>query len=232
MLPANKSDAQFTYEDLLVFSKAYNERNDCAVIATTVVTGHTYSKIHEMFRQNGRRNRCGAYNTILFKVLANLGYRIHDVTLSYPGRTIRSVVPQLPKLGRYIVHSSAHVSGIVDGVVHDHAHDRGFFVHNVWQIIGLADPVPDPVVAVESQRERWAGVVTAQAAIRALAAKEYKAALLRDGQPYAPFVKKWWLALRARVMAEAERHGLKRTTASIELGKWQNEIGYDMRTLR
>jgi hypothetical protein len=223
---------QYTYEDLYRVSQAYNESSDCTVIATCVVTNSAYPKVHEMFRQSGRRRRCGSFNVVMFKILADLGYKVHDVSLSYPARTVRSIVPQLPKIGRYIVQASGHVTGVVDGVAHDHAHDQGLFVEAVWQVIGLTDPIPDPVKAVESARGRWAGAVTAQAAIRALAAREYKATLQREQQPYAPFVKRWWLALRARVMAEAERQGLKRTTASIELGKWQNEIGYDMRTLR
>jgi hypothetical protein len=47
-----------------------------------------------------------------------------------------------------------------------------------------------------------------------------------------PSTRKFWLAFRAEVYAELERQGIKRTTASIILGQWQKEIGYDMRFLK
>jgi hypothetical protein len=45
----------------------------------------------------------------------------------------------------------------------------------------------------------------------------------------APNSRRFWLSLRAEIMELCEGHGIKKTTCSVELGKWQTEIGYDMK---
>lgn len=221
--------SQFTYKELKGVSELFNERNDCTVIATCVVTNSPYPMIHEMFRKRGRRRRCGCMRDNVFSVLTEMGYRIKEVTISYPGRTVRAVVPQLPKDGRFLIGSSRHITGVVNGKAECWAHEGGLFVQGVWQVLDTHEPDPDIVIRADLAKGRWSGAVQAQAAIRAFADRQLAARLQPAESP--PFRKKWWLGLRASVMAECERHGIKRTTASIELGKWQAELGYSMTRL-
>lgn len=228
----------FDFEFLQAAAVAFNERNDCSVKAVCLVTDRPYPEIHEMFRKLGRRKRCGTPWHITTGVLVNCGYRLQDVTVSFPLRTIRAVGPSLDRANKYFVRASKHVAAAVGGRVYDWSEDRGLYVKQVFRLVGQADE--DPVISfpnTDRQAGRWSSGVSASGLIWAMAEKELEHTLREmDGEALhsndndlkPPPTRRFWLALRARVMARAESYHIKRTTASVELGKWQESKGYPM----
>lgn len=221
----------FDFRYLEAACAAMKERNDCAVKAVCVVTDEPYPKIHEMFRQMGRRKRCGTHDHITRAVLAKCGYKLQDVTISFPQRTIRSVGPTLSINDKFLLSCSKHVAGAVGGVVYDWSEQRGLYVQHVYKLVRREDEMPQiQIPPTDHQAGRWRGGRPASAIIWDLAEKELEDTLRETGflNPVAPRSRRFWLALRARVMAKAEAQNIKRTTSSIELGKWQREKGYPM----
>ncbi len=231
--PANV--VRFTYEELNKVSHAFNEKNDCAVLAICVVTNNAYPKIHEMFRKMKRRARCGTSNSITFSVLRQLGFKGFDVSRSFAAKTVRALIPTLDPSNIYLVQTVDHIFGVAYGECGAHEQATGGFVVAIHQV--LEEHEHDPAITIQqpADRRRWRSDVTAAEAVWNLANRELDKALDEIAAIYKPVngvkppkTRRWWLALRARVAASAAKHGLKATTVSVELGKWQENAGYPM----
>lgn len=236
---------QLTYKDLCEQAHSYKEKNDCAVIATCLLANRPYSEIHALYKDLGRRKRCGVNNGIILAALARLGFKHTDVKRYYPGRTVRAVGPQLPKDGKFLLFSANHVATVVNGVVEDWSAMRGLQIVFILQIQQKDEPAQKHEVHYEHELPRWKGNIPASTAIRNLAERELAKTLgqMREAEEsqhgalpvgttwHAPRSKRWWLSLRARVHAVGCKHGLKATTMSVELGKWQAEIGFPMQEM-
>lgn len=220
------------YHFLTACTIAFNEKHDCAIIALCIITGESYPKIHEMLRVAGRRRRCGTYNVQTQAVLSQLGYRITDVTRQYTERSVRAIGPTLPKDKKFMILVSKHISAVVNGRVIDWAEDRGLFVQTVWQITELHEPEPDIIIPRAVPKGRYRARFPAAEVVRQAGLNVLNSFLADEKRNQAPRNRRWWLKLRAHAMADLDRMGIKRTTASIELGKWQVSIGYDMTDLR
>jgi hypothetical protein len=249
--------ALFDYAYLKLVSHAYGERNDCVVIALCVLSGESYPKVHQILKNRGRRNRCGTQWHTTTAALHDLNLKLHPVTITYDGRTIRSLVPQLPHHlndpisnmmlpARFLIKAARHVAGVVMGSCEDWSDERGLYVQQVYQVLDSTDNTPPISYNVRTNtpeyRARWSHpTISAAEAIRAFGIAEiqkwheenYPGSLnLPINFRGLPKTRKFWLSLRARAMARCEDAGLKRTTASIELGKWQSELGYHMTYLQ
>lgn len=222
---------RYTYAEISAAANAFNETNDCAVRAVCIATNNAYPKIHEMFKKMKRRNRCGTPNVTTYAVIKQLGYKLWNVSRSYSAKTVRSLGPTLPKGQIFLVETCDHMLAVVDSKVEDYSFERAFVVHRIWQVLHETEQEPDIIVPRPIHTQRWAGPSKVSTAIRNLAEQELALTLANEHRQQAPFSKRWWLTLRARVHAAGERHGLKLTTMSVELGKWQTELGYDMKRL-
>lgn len=220
----------FDYDFLCNVSRAFGERNDCAVVATSVVTNEGYPKVHELYKKAGRRKRCGTQWIHTMAVMAQLGVKMHDVTQSFPGKTVRSVAPQLHKDRVYLIRTAKHVLGIIDGRVEDWTAQRGVYVLQIFDITKDYEPAPEITIRPDlTTRGRWNMGLPVSEVIRGHADKILNGRLVVAGVHRAPNTRRFWLTVRAEIMEVCEKyHGVKRTTCSVELGKWQADIGYPM----
>lgn len=225
---------RYDYAFLRAVSNTMGEKNDCTVVCVAAVTATPYTIVHSMMKKMGRRDRCSTGNHITKAVIGQLGFRLFDVSRSFNGRTIRAVAPSLHHEKRYIIWSSRHVSAVIGGKVEDWADERGLFVQAITQVLEMHEPDPDIQIAAPPPMGRWHAVAhgaKAREMVRDEAEYHLKHRLREMGLSTAPRSRRWWLGLRAKIMTTLEMYEIKRTTASVELGLWQVEIGYDMKTL-
>lgn len=221
-----------SYEVAQSVSRSMNERNDCAVVALTIVSDKPYAEVHTVLKSKGRRKRCGTQWPVIGAACYELELRLTEVTHQFSGKTIRALVPQLPKSGRFLVRISKHVLGVVNGIAQDWSNETGGMVRQVFAVDHPTDAPSAFVVPVSPAPNRFNGVIKASEVVQYHGEKELNLFRAERGRP--PRTSAEWLALRAKVMAACEVRipPIKRTTASVELGKWQTDIGYDMTTIR
>jgi hypothetical protein len=222
LLPPLPDKLTFTFAELRAAGDAMGERKDCAVIATCVVTGYAYPKIHEMYRLVGRRARCGTPWVYTIGVLAQLGLRLVDISKFYDGASIRSIVPQLPSKGKFLVSSRKHVSAVIDGVCEDWADERKLYVQGIYQVVDM-DDYDLPVAPAKPKRKVYIDYSQPTKAVWAIAE-----ILLDDPTtPAAPAIptRRYWSTFRAKVIAECVGNGIHKTTAAVQVGKWMADKG-------
>lgn len=214
-------DVVYSYADLDAVSNAYGEHMDCSVLATCIVSGETYPKIHEMYRKLGRKNRTKTGTHLTWMVLRDLGLQPHDVTHFYDGCSIRSLAPMLPSKGNFLVFVRGHVAAVRDGVLEDVANPKKLYVKSVYQILPMEDVFFPP-----AQRKRKV-IVDYEKPTKAVWA--IADILLEDKSPMNS--RRWWSNFRAEVVAECIANGIHKTTASVQVGKWMSSEGYHMELL-
>ncbi len=113
-------------------SEGMNEKNDCAVRAVAIITGKSYTEIHQVFARCGRRHRGRTWHHTTTLVLMHLG--IKTVPVLFKGKTIRTLARELPK-GYYLVRIRNHMLAIKDGRVCDWTEGRLHRVKEVYKVL-------------------------------------------------------------------------------------------------
>lgn len=194
-------------------SQQKGERNDCAVKALAIATGTEYNTVHALLAAKGRRKGGRTRHTWIYETLEELGFEKLDITRHLQGRTVRTVQRELVE-GTFLALVSGHILAIKDGKVEDWTEGRQHRIRNVYAVYrkgeefagSIRKPEPAPV---EKPKQG-----TIRDTIFELADRMW----LEAGQPSdLKVVRK----LRIQMMDELEKHGVKRTTASVELGQWQ-----------
>jgi hypothetical protein len=205
------------------------EKRDCAIIATSVVTGYSYPRLHEMYRLLGRRARCATPWAYTLGVFAQLGLRLNDLTNFYDGASIRSIVPQLPEQGKFFVRSRKHVSAVRNGTCFDWADDRKLYVQGIYEIVD-ADSAPNLSPPPARKRKVYIDYSQPTKAVHAIAdiLMDEIISDLASPQPPALPTRRYWSTFRAKVVAECVANGIHKTTASVQVGKWMAEQGLHM----
>lgn len=207
------------YQSLTEVRNRHNETNDCAVVAVVIATGAPYEKVHQMMESKGRKSRRGTAQNITNAVLSKLGYMrfpIRDREVLTNGLTIRTLLPYLPE-GTFLVHTPGHILCIRDGVVQDWSANRLLRVYKIEQV--LPDTHDQRTYTVPESIVPYApGKGTQADLIHAMADKLHKEA-------GSPTDIKELRKLRINIMDHLwEACGIRRTTASSELGKWQKIV--------
>jgi hypothetical protein len=235
-MPPIADKFEFTFEELRAAGDAMNERHDCSIIATSVVTGYAYPRIHEMYRILGRRRRCATPWVYTIGVLAQLGLKLNDLSKFYDGASIRSIVPQLPEQGNFFVSSRKHVSAVRNGVCYDWADERKLYVKGIYQIVNLDEPL-DPNPPARPKRKVFIDYSQPTKAVWAIADILFESEKQPDpsihsdphsskltvhpGLPlHAGPSRRYWSTFRAKVIAECVNNGINKTTAAVQVGKW------------
>lgn len=226
VLPPLPEKFEYTYAELRAVADAMDEKRDCAVIATCVVTGYAYPKIHEMYRLFGRRARCGTPWAYTLGVFLKLGLRLHNISKFYDGASIRSIVPQLPSKGAFLVGSRKHVSGVRDGVCEDWADDRKLYVQGIFQVVD-GDSPPDFSPPAKAKRKIIIDFEQPTKAVHIIADIFMRDEEAAHAVP-AIATRRYWSTFRAKVVAECVGNGINKTTASVQVGKWMYNNGLIM----
>lgn len=197
------------------------EKRDCAVIAIAVVTGRAYTEIHERLRKLGRRTHCGTSWPTQIQVLKDCGFAVHEITGYYEGASIRSIAPQLPQEGKFLVRTHKHIAAVRDGIIEDWSEQRKLYVQSIYKVTDLDEPYPMP------EKRRRSVIVNYEKATKAVwtiadilfeEEDTSDASCLRSRQ--------WWSTFRAKVSAECQANGINKTTAAVQVGKWMTDGGY------
>lgn len=225
-LPPLPDKFDFTFAELRACGDAMGEKSDCAVIATSVVTGYAYPKVHEMYRILGRRRRCATPWVYTLGVFAQLGLKIQDISKFYDGASIRSIVPQLPEQGKFLVRSRKHVSAVNNGVCEDWADDRKLYVQGIYQVVDIDEPIQSspPPPRKRTVFVDWSQPTKAVWAIADILMNDYQEIHPAPATP----TRRYWSTFRAKVVAECVNNGIHKTTASVQVGKWMAENGLHM----
>ena len=130
------------YEKLRKESDKFKETNDCTVIATSVVTGWSYKKSHEvMASDTGRQRGEGVhYGFWITHYMEDYGFKYDVIDLKSiikkkgSGLTGKTVAQWLPKRGRFLIMMSGHVAAVKAGQLHDWSADRKNRVQKIYKI--------------------------------------------------------------------------------------------------
>ena len=238
--PNQSFDTQpdFTYADLHACSVVMGERHDCAIIATCIVTDYPYPRIHEMYRLVGRRHRCYTPWVYMVGVLAQLGYKLQDVTKFYDPSSLRTIVPQLPNKGNFLVGSRKHVSAVRNGVMEDWAVERKMYVKEVFQVVDRDAPPqltppqrPHRHVVINFTSPTKAVHTIADLFLNDICKQTDWPDPDRGGISSLPHTRRYWSTFRAKVIAECVANGINKTTAAVQVGKWMAGKGLELRYL-
>lgn len=161
-----------SYHATLIQSGAYNEANDCTVIATAVVTGLDYGSAHQLLASYGRRPRCGLPPGHYHAAIAALGFtvqRIHLDSLRTPGQggfgpvSIERVLRRWCRGRKFFVSFRGHVAAFDGERLADWTRGRRHHVRHVYEVIPPLAPTvseaptrPTPTAAPAKSRQRGA----------------------------------------------------------------------------
>ena len=99
-------------------SKFNFEKDDCAVIATSIAFQIPYGKAHEIFFNIGRKNCQGVLNNsvrLLYEKELN-GYKTKLTDLYYGAS--KNILKTL-SFGRYVIMEKEHFYAFINGVIYD-----------------------------------------------------------------------------------------------------------------
>lgn len=206
-----------TYGSIQDARNAKHESNDCAVCAVAISTGTEYDRAHALLAQLGRRPRGRTSMAAILKAITLLGFEAIDVTHLVRARTV-SQVPRHLIAGSYMVGTAGHVLAVKDGVVEDWTAGRQHRVRKVWRIVkaGEANTQPEPVVPAQRK-----ALPTRRTSVKQTIWGTANAMWLSAGKPTDVKVI---AKLRIQMMNVLESQGIKRTSASTELGQWQKSV--------
>lgn len=117
------------------------ERNDCAVIAFSIVTGMSYADSHAMLKKNGRKDRKCTFIDTTYSALQEAGFRyrrwghikmqqmiksypgvhgqfLKNITTHHPARFSAQWAPEL-KGKTLLFRTKKHILAVKDGKVQD-----------------------------------------------------------------------------------------------------------------
>lgn len=212
------------YTTIYEEAKQFGETRDCAVKAAAIATGTEYARVHRLFAIQGRRNRCGSKQHWTPAVLEHLGYEMEEITYAARvkgARTVRTAERVLQR-GTFLVRVSGHILCIKDGEVQDWTAGRQHRVKAVYRVVksGTEPEVEAPTVVNPEVRTGKATVIGKRSVkdqIHGIANEMWNAA----GRPTDITVLR---KLRKTMMDVLEQQGVKRTSASTELGQWQKSV--------
>ena len=119
------------------------ERNDCTVMALAVTTGLEYDRVHAALAAEGRKPRRGTSIFNMQRAAESLGFEMKQ-TSEFSARTVRTAArDRRLQSGRFILNTSGHVAGLVDGKVHDWTDGR---LHRIRSVFTVTRVKPAPQI--------------------------------------------------------------------------------------
>ena len=127
-------------------SREIGEHSDCSVVAFSIVTGISYTEMHQIFNFAGRPDRNRTPWATTDKVVEHLKNNGYTIESSQPRRiyerygreihgrySLLTIGKILPK-GHYVVHVRGHALALIDGEVQDWSTDSKRLVNEVLLI--------------------------------------------------------------------------------------------------
>ena len=142
------------YHQASLASLEKGETNDCTVKAVSIASGCSYDEAHKLMAEQGRKKGRGAHGWR--EALRKLGFRC-VIENSITARTLATIMPMLENDKTYVIHSTRHVSAVVNGEFLDWAYMRQKHVDAVYQVVPYAKKVKLVTPAAHIMKERGKG---------------------------------------------------------------------------
>lgn len=101
-------------------SAEHAEKNDCTVIAVSIVTGRPYDEVHAALARHGREPGKGTNSSVYLAVIREFGCSVIPERHEHC-KTVKTAERYLPRHGTFLVRTRGHVLAVRDGKVHDHS---------------------------------------------------------------------------------------------------------------
>jgi hypothetical protein len=126
------------YQKLKESSGQMRENNDCAVVATAVVTQSDYSYAHALLKNFGRQDRKGTNFYSTTKVaIESIGFRLEVVNpLKADGsRYTPKTISKICQDGFYLCRVKGHIFAVANGQVMDWTEGRAHRINFIYKVI-------------------------------------------------------------------------------------------------
>lgn len=128
------------FMELCEASARMRESNDCTVKAVAVVMGVTYQAAHQALELHGRKRNRGAFSTIeAIETLGGTWVEVPDWQyrdewgMKTPITASAALKKHLPN-ANVLIYYRGHISGAVNGIIHDWANGRKHHISRVIQV--------------------------------------------------------------------------------------------------
>jgi hypothetical protein len=147
---ANPSDVYLAADSA---SRTHSEKRDCAVIALTVVSGHSYDEVREALKKAGRKDNHGTFLYQVEKAAELLGFKLEmlpykwqrEMIQTYPGghknaqhlttHHPRRFAKQWKDVEPLLFHVDGHFAGFREGAIHDWSVNSAKRVINLYRLV-------------------------------------------------------------------------------------------------
>lgn len=131
------------YNGVLKESSTFNETNDCVPVAVTLATGLPYAKVHQAFKDAGRKFRKGTFQHQIRDALKALGFKMTKLPefkrqyswsgnrRSSTGYSTKGLIGNLDSNKNYLIGINRHMLAAVNGQILDWSRNRKKFVEYV-----------------------------------------------------------------------------------------------------
>lgn len=112
------------------------DRNQCAVIATTVASGRSYSSVRNEYRQRGRMKGKGTLSSTIRNVLYKYGFRRLQEYNPYYAKENPTVLEFAKKYatGTYVLLVRGHALTVIDGEIYDNMTTKRARIWEAWKM--------------------------------------------------------------------------------------------------
>lgn len=161
-----------SFREIQNISKAVHEKNDCAIIAISILTDIPYETVHNEFTKIGRKQGQAVSIMHMETVLNNLGYIIIHSHVSGPESLLRMVANrtskfskrvhifnkelqsfEILKLFKTLVYTNRHVAALIDGKLIDwSAESKKQKVRHIQFIMKKEDAIRNGWVKVKKEQ--------------------------------------------------------------------------------
>lgn len=121
--------------------EAYNETNDCSVVAVAIAGKVSYDMAHSVLKKCGRVNRKGASIQAVSAAFASIGAKEIKVNMMKlreknkgVGLTPNNVTKVLSKYRNYVAYTHDHVIAIRKGVVEDWTEGKRHRITELYEV--------------------------------------------------------------------------------------------------
>ena len=110
-----------SYAELFKVGRTYySDFNFCAVIATAVINDWSFGIAKSKLESRGfRKKGKGVYPKDSHSLFAEHGKKLESLPAGLYGKTLMTFSRNIPKEGRYVIHTKGHITAVRDGIMED-----------------------------------------------------------------------------------------------------------------
>ena len=140
---------------LIEKSNKYNEKNDCSVRAVATILQTSYEDSHNMHKKFGRKDGGGTPWKVTKNLLEYRGFNLEIIKIPKYVRTIKHLENSgIIDRGMFLIHTSRHIAGCVDGEIKDHIAGRRHRPIILYKVIPTENAVYSKKASIQPIKKR------------------------------------------------------------------------------